>query len=382
MNQIIKEIGSIFSVQLLRTILQLAIVPILSRSLSPEIFGEFALVFSLYAVATKFRDFGIHHYVLANRVEELPQLNSLSLVVFYQSLGVSVLFLLSSIFILKSNLNLIWISIFSANIILSSYFNIVDSYYRGKGNLRQIFLVDRLHLFLFLLVNGMFIIFQMNLVYLLIINPFLIYVAQFTHFYKFIYNIITTRVSSKFYYNRDILRFFLRDLITPLELFGLNLAVNNYGSMTLGNYNRANVIASAPLTMIGQNLYNGLLAKNIIISRKIIYLFMMFSPVVFFGIRSISRVVTLFILGEGWDIAAVLLPFVATYYYIHWVSELGTLSFWRDGHDRLLFFKIWDIVLILILIVLSDRDFMNIHAILILLLFGKLSKGLFYVAKS
>lgn len=382
MNTIVKEIGSIFSVQLLRTILQLAIIPILSRALSPELFGEFALVFSLYAVAIKFRDFGIHHFVLANRIDNLTKLKNLSVATFYHSLAISVLFFCVSVFVIKSQLNIIWISILSVNLILSYHLNLLDSYYRGKGDLRKIFLVDRLHLILFFLVNSLFIMFKLNLEYLLIVNPLLIYLSQFTHFRKKIYRIFTTKSRPKRVYNKEIIRFFIRDLITPVELFGLNVVVGHFGAATLGNFNRASVLASAPTTLIGQNLYNGMLSKNVLIHRNYINLLLLITPAVFLIIKCMAAFLVQLILGSGWDVAAILLPYVLSFYYVHWVSEIGSLRFWRDEHKRLLHFKVWDGVIVLVLIIVNQIRYFDVEAILALLLVGKWLKGMFFVAKS
>jgi O-antigen/teichoic acid export membrane protein len=378
MPSVFKEIQSIISVQFLRNVAQLAILPILSRSILPETFGEFAILLSIFSVCIKTRDFGIHHYIITNRISQTNKIKTLASTVLINSIICGILFYLVNSYLLPSNIDNLWVLAYSVIIIATFQFNLCDAYFRSTGDLKEIFKIDKKHLLFFLVINTSFIVLKLNLTTLLLLNPLIIFLAQFYHFYSLILKTIPTPSEIIYSISKKKIQLYFRDVISPIETMVLNLIINNFGTSVLGNYNRASTISASPIVLIGQNVYSGLLAKDIIIKKIILIVLLFISPVVFISAKLISPILVPLILGGGWEYAIILFPYTVTYYYVHWASELTTLKYWRKGESKLLNFRLWDVFIVIMLYFLILIINMDITSILIILILLKGIKGVSY----
>jgi O-antigen/teichoic acid export membrane protein len=378
MPSVFKEIQSIISVQFLRNVAQLAILPILSRSILPETFGEFAILLSIFSVCIKTRDFGIHHYIITNRISQTNKIKTLASTVLINSIICGILFYLVNSYLLPSNIDNLWVLTYSVIIIATFQFNLCDAYFRSTGDLKELFKIDKKHLLFFLVINISFIVLKLNLTTLLLLNPLIIFLAQFYHYYSLILKTIPTPSEIIYSISKKKIQLYFRDVISPIETMVLNLIINNFGTSVLGSYNRASTISASPIVLIGQNVYSGLLAKDIIIKKIILIVLLFISPVVFISAKLISPILIPLILGGGWEYAIILFPYTVTYYYVHWASELTTLKYWRKGESKLLNFRLWDVFIVIMLYFLILIINMDITSILIILILLKGIKGVSY----
>ncbi len=328
---------------------------ILARLLSPEIFGEFALIISFTNIFLIFQNFGISQSIIVGRFDNHHLLSGLFKISILNSIFVFLIYSFTSylaIYLLDFQVPFIYFFIAGIVIILSSIGNISESVLKKKFKFKDLFFVD-VNSFLISAIFGIILALIQKNVWPLLTSYIIFYTLRNLHLYfkeEIAWpNRIKFKESFRNYYSGHFIALseFLNTTSSKIDDV---IIAKGFGNSFLGYYSVAWNIMLIPLGQINGSLSKVLLpyyAKLNYDKDKLrkefvnhVILIGLFSTPIYTLLYILSEEIILVFYGQQWFTAAVILKFLALIGISKTINNPGGGYLLSLGKQKLLF--CWD----------------------------------------